>query len=124
MKQLDLLVFPSNEKTISVENDPIYGGAHKYEIRHSLGFEKLEAVYNDEITTLQFVQKNDDGSVVSGVQSEQLVLAVLDRTKKLNDRFPSEYNARMIEGLNIFLQACKDRVEDRINRGVMGKLKE
>lgn len=122
MKQLDLLVFPSKEKTISVENDPIYGGAHKYEIRNSLGFEKLEAVYNDEITTLQFVQKNDDGSVVSGVQSEQLVLAVLDRTKKLNDRFPSEYNARMIEGLNIFLQACKDRVEDRINRGVMGKL--
>lgn len=122
MKQLDLFVFPSKEKTISVENDPIYGGAHKYKIRHSLGFENGEPIYNDETSTIQFVQKNDDGSIISGFQSEQLVLAILDRTKKLNDRFPSEYNARMIEGLNIFLQACQDRVEDRINRGVMGKL--
>lgn len=124
MKQLGLLVFPSQEKTISVEDDTIYGGAHKYNIRHSLGFENGEPVYNDDSTYIQFVQKNDDGSIVSGVQSEQLVLAILDRTKKLNDRFPSEYNLQMIAGLNMFLEACEDRIKDRINRGVMGCLQK
>lgn len=123
MKQSELLVFPSNEKTISVENDPVYGGAHKYEIRHSLGFEDGEPVYNDETTTIQFVQKNEDGSVISGFQSEQLVLAILDRTQKLNNKLPSPQNEKMIAGLQMFLDACEERVSDRINRGVMGKLK-
>jgi hypothetical protein len=30
----------------------------------------------------------------------------------------------MISGLEIFLAACKDRVQERINRGVMGELKK
>ncbi|WP_159461422.1 hypothetical protein [Dysgonomonas massiliensis] len=51
-------------------------------------------------------------------------MALLDRAKKLNGRFPSEYNKKMIEGLEMFLEACKDRVQDRIDRGVMGKLEK
>jgi hypothetical protein len=62
--------------------------------------------------------------MVPGLQSEQIVLALLDRHKKLNDRFPSQQNAKMISGLEIFLAACKDRVQERINRGVMGELKK
>ena len=33
-------------------------------------------------------------------------------------------NDKQIEGLTMYLQACKDRVEERINRGVMGELKK
>lgn len=121
-KLLSATVFPSNKQTIQVEDDPIYGGAHKYTINHSLGFENGEAVYNNDRTVIQFVQKNDDGSIISGLQSEQLVLALLDRTKKLNNRFPSEFNKKMIEGLEMFLGACQERIQDRIDRGVMGKL--
>lgn len=124
LEVLDATVFPSKERTIAVEPDDIYGGAHRYIINHSLGYDSTGAVYTKDTSVIQFVRKNDDGTIVSGLQSEQVVLALLDRTKKLNGRFPSEYNKKMIEGLEMFLEACKDRVQDRIDRGVMGKLEK
>lgn len=124
MKQLDFTVFPSKEKTILVEDDPIYGGAHKYGLINSVGFNNGKAEYVESFQTIQFVQKNDDGSMIPGVQSEQLVYVILDRTRKLNERFPSPYNEKMIRGLEMFLAACQERIEDRMNRGVMGKLKK
>lgn len=124
MKQLDLKVFPSEENTISVEDDAIYGGAHKYELKNSIGFTDGKAQYVESSQTIQFVQKNDDGSMVPGAQSEQLAFILLDRARKLNARFPSEYNEKMIAGLEMFLDACEARVQDRINRGVMGDLKK
>ena len=59
-----------------------------------------------------------------GLQSEQLVIALIDRTQKLNAQYPSEFNNKMIAGLQMFLEACKERVQDRISRDVMGKLKK
>ena len=35
-----------------------------------------------------------------------------------------EQNNKQIEGLTMYLQACKERIDDRINRGVMGELKK
>lgn len=84
MKQLDFKVFPSDEKTICVENDAIYGGAHRYELKNSVGFNNGKADYVESVQTVQFVQKNDDGSMIPGIQSEQLAYVMLDRTKKLN----------------------------------------
>lgn len=124
MKQLNFQVFPSEEKTISVEDDNIYGGAHKYSVKKSKGFDNGQAIYVDETTEIQFVQKNDDGDLTPGVQSEQLAFILLDRTRKLNSRFPSSQNQKMIDGLEMFLLACYERVEERINRGVMGQLKK
>lgn len=125
MKQLDYTVFPSTEKTIRVQEDADYGGAHRYLIQNSIGFKDGKAEYVPEsVQAIQFVQKNLDGSVIPGVQSEQLAYILLDRCQKLNARFPSEQNLKMIEGLNMFLEACKERVEDRISRGVMGDLKK
>ncbi len=123
-KPIDALVFPSEEQTISVIDDEVYGGAHCYLIRECLGFVDGKTQYTDTQQIVQFVQKNDDGSVVPGLQSEQLVLALLDRHQKLNNRFPSEQNAKMVEGLQMFLDACKERVQERIERGVMGELKK
>lgn len=117
-------VFPSDEQCVWVEDDAIYGGAHHYSAKKSTGFNNGKATYVEEFADLQFVQKNDDGSMIPGLQSEQLALILLDRAKKLNARFPSVYNDKMILGLNMFLEACKERVEDRINRGVMGDLKK
>lgn len=73
---------------------------------------------------IQFIQKLDDGTVIPGLQSEQLVLMLIDRHKKLNARFPSAQNEKMIQGLEMFLDASRERVEDRMNRGVMGDLKK
>lgn len=69
-------------------------------------------------------RKNDDGSVINGVQSEQLAYILLDRAIKLNNRFPSPQNEKQIAGLRMFLEGCEERVRDRMNRGVMGDLKQ
>lgn len=124
MKQLDYQVFPSEEKTIKVENDEIYGGAHKYELQNSIGFNNGVAEYVESKQTIQFVQKNDDGTMIPGAQSEQLAFILLDRAVKLNNRFPSAHNEKMIAGLRMFVEACEERVQERINRGVMGELKK
>lgn len=124
MKDLNLKVYPSQESTISVQDDTVYGGAHKYEVKNCKGFHDGETVYDGSAQIIQFIHKADDGEITSGLQSEQLVLVLLDRHKKLNERFPSAQNEKMIEGLVMFLDACKERVEDRINRGVMGDLKK
>ncbi len=124
MKQLDYKVFPSEQKTIKVVDDPIYGGAHYYVIQHSKGFSDGQAQYVPVETRIQFVQKNDDGTIIDGVQSEQLAYVLLDRVIKLNDRFPSEHNEKQIAGLKMFLEGCKDRVRERIERGIMGELKK
>lgn len=121
---LDACVFPSEEKTIQVVNDATYGGAHCYILRECLGFADGRTSYVNSEQVIQFIQKLDDGTVIPGLQSEQLVLALIDRHKKLNARFPSAQNEKMIKGLEMFLEASRERVEDRMNRGVMGDLKK
>lgn len=122
----NLNVYPSKENTIEVIKTDGYEGAHRYRIQLCTGFNSKKNThdYVDKTTTIQFVQKNDDGSIIPGLQSEQLALILLDRVKKLNERYPSEYNEKQIEGLTMFLDACKQRIDDRINRGVMGELKK
>ena len=122
----DLTVYPSLQPTIEVIPTDGYNGAHRYRSQLCAGFDSKKNTHNyvDKNTTIQFVQKNDDGSVTPGLQSEQLALILLDRVKKLNERYPSEYNNKQIEGLTMYLQACKERIDDRINRGVMGELQK
>ena len=123
MKTLDYKVFPSEQKTIKVADDLDYGGAHYYEIQHSLGFNNGEAIYVDEYSCIQFVQKSFDGDVTHGVQSEQLAYILLDRVIKLNNRFPSPQNEKQVTGLKMFLEASEERVRDWIARGIIGELK-
>ena len=123
-KTITAPVFPSKKLTVSVEDDKDHGGAHNYTFVNSLGFSEGEAKYDTSTQSIQFVQKNVDGTMTPGVQSEQIVIALLDRTAKLNGRFPSEHNEKMMNGLNTFLDACQERIEDRISRGVMGDLKK
>lgn len=68
--------------------------------------------------------KNEDGTIIPGIQDEQLALAMLDRIKKLNTVYPSKINLLQIKALEIFLDACKLRKDDRIARGVLGKLEK
>lgn len=127
LQEIKATVYPSNENTIRVVDDPIYGGAHEYHVAPCIGFNNGETEYlfdPEDAIPIPFVHKMDDGVMIPGLQSEQLALILMDRCIKLNNRFPSDQNAKMIEGLQMFLDACKERVEDRIKRGVMGKLKK
>lgn len=124
IKEIDGRVFPSEEKTVRVVDDADYGGAHTYHLQNCLGFNGGKTQYQSEGQAIQFIQKNEDGSVIPGLQSEQLVLMLIDRHKKLNRKFPSEQYYKMLQGLNLFLEACQERVEERIKKGVMGELKK
>lgn len=121
---LDSTVFPSDEKTIAVEPDPDYGGAHCYHIKNCVGFNNGKTGYVPEEQTIQFVQKNADGSIIPGLQSEQLVLMLIDRHTKLNAKYPDPRFDRLVGSLRAFLQAAHERVQERIDRGVMGELKK
>ena len=71
-------VFPSSLNTIQVVNDEKYNGAHKYIIQNSRGYNNDRAEYDDSYTKLNFIQKNEDGTIIPGVQDEQLILIMLD----------------------------------------------
>lgn len=121
----DLVVYPSVEPTIEVIPTDGYDGAYRYRAKMCTGFDKNlnTSTYVDKTDTIQFVQKNEDGTVIPGWQSEQLALILLDRVKKLNAKYPSEYNEKQIEGLTMYLDACRERIIDRMDRNVMGELK-
>lgn len=119
------IVYPSKTPSISVEWDDKYKGAHHYIFRNCLGYQNGEYKYVlDSEQELQFVMKNEDGTIIPGIQDEQLALAMLDRIKKLNTVYPSKINLLQIKALEIFLDACKLRKDDRIARGVLGKLEK
>lgn len=124
MKQLDAVVYPSDIQTIAVQSaNDIYGGAHRYIFKNCLGFVDGATKYEDlNGQVIQFVQKLDNGDIIPGLQSEQIVYALIDRQKKLNARFPSPQNDKALKGLEMFIEAQRERVEDRVNRGVMGNL--
>jgi len=124
MKELNKTVFPSTERSISVEDDPEYGGAHLYVFQNSRGFNNGIAESDQSTQKIQFVQKNADGTMIPGVQSEQLLIALVDRHKKLNDKFPSREGALAITKMEEALHWLQARVEERISRGVMGNLKK
>lgn len=119
-------VFPSQENTIFVKTDKEYGGAHVYCFKGCLGFDKEKKTHNyvDSECYMQFVEKNDKGQVNVGVQSEQILYALIDRTKKLDSRFPDERNKKAIEGMQMAIDAFEERVSERIEREVMGDLKK
>ena len=117
-------VYPSEEKTVKVLEDDSYGGAHYYELSNCLGFNNGKTEYVNTIQSLQFIKKEEDGSMTPGLQSEQLLIALIDRHKKLNERFSSREGALAITKMEEALHWLEARVKERVNRGVMGELKK
>lgn len=123
-KELPYTVYPSNEVTMFVNDSDGYGGAHDYLFKVTTGKKDGKTEYLNEYESVQFVQKCDDGVIYAGAQDEQLIYILLDRIKKLNDKFPSVYNDKVIRGLKTALDGMEERVKDRLNRGVLGELKK
>lgn len=125
-KLIDTTVFPSKTRTVCAMNaSDEYGGAHKYEFLNSDGFANGEAQYHPTTQSITFVHKDPEtGRMTPGLQSEQLVIALIDRTQKLDAKYPSPQSGKMIQGLQMYLDACRERIEDRMSRGVMGELKK
>jgi len=117
-------VFPSTNTTILVRETDEYGGAHEYQFMNSIGFNDGVAGYVDSYQRIQFVKKESDGSMTAGIQSEQLLIALIDRHNKLNNKFPSREGAIAITKMEEALLWLEARVKERIRRGVMGELKK
>lgn len=85
------------------------------------------AVFKDSVDDTNLLGKIDfqDGVVpevgVNGVTNEALIAILIDRTKKLNAKFPSQYNLDAIAFLNGALRSFNDRTLSRKARGVEGK---
>lgn len=124
-KEIEAKVYPGKENTIKVEDDEKYGGCHLYEVRLSKGFDqvKQDNVYIDKTIKLQFIQKDEDGTITPGLQNEQLAYIMKDRIEKMQKVYPSDLNRSMIMGLELFIDSCKDRAKERMDRDVYGQLK-
>lgn len=118
-------VYPSNVETIEFMNDD-FNGAHRYRIKLSKGYNqtKKRVDYSDKKLVIQFIQKNADGSVIPGLQDEQLILVMMDRLKKLDAKFHSDTVTKKMKALQDYLDACKERIDERLGRGVYGELKD
>lgn len=73
-KEIESIVFPSEEKTIAVKSNAEYGagGAHDYEIQVCKGSNPNTKIteYIQSTQRFKFMQKNEDGSIIPGLQSE------------------------------------------------------
>jgi hypothetical protein len=121
------MVYPSTTTTVwASDTDDTYGkdGAHNYSLQNCTGFKDGESQYDASWQTLQFVKTEKDGTTTPGLQSEQLIVALMDRHEKMNARFPSEQHAEQMAHLQAFLDLCRQRVDNRMNRGVMGTLQK
>lgn len=123
MKTLNKRVYPSTEQCVHVEEDDTYGGAHIYYVDDCYGFNNGKTDYNHEDgQIIRFIKKEDDGTITPGAQSEQLLIVLIDRHKKLNNRFPSREGSLAITKMEEALHWLQSRVEERIERGIMGEL--
>lgn len=95
------------------------GGAnHRYEvISHQ---PNVNGVVNMAIIQFQDGARKEEGST-PGVLDTDLLEIVRDRYKAFQDGpFASEYNAKALEHIEIALMYANRRVEDRIERNVLG----
>lgn len=116
-------VFPmdAEDRHLGVEG---YEGSHQYLMIDCLGFVDRETRYAESNQTIQFVEKLESGETIPGIQSEQLLIALIDRHKKLNTKFPSREGALAITKMEEALSWLERRVKERMYRGVMEELKK
>lgn len=97
------------------------GGAH-HEYHIVINDVKEKDIANDVVVIhLQKGPRKEKDSI-HGVIDSDLLEIVRDRMKSFQaGPFASEYNAKALEGIEIALNALNQRVEDRIERNVLGK---
>jgi len=92
--------------------------AHTYELEN---FEKKD----EKGQILQFIHKEPVGdslvTVSDGTTNEEVIEAVIDRLKFLNDKFPCKENAMAITNLEQAVMWLEKRTKDRLKRQVEGK---
>ncbi|CAL1518189.1 hypothetical protein [Chitinophaga sp. MM2321] len=117
-------VFPSSQVSVWGTSEEAYNNdvAHQFKLKNCLGFHEGQTVYDDTFQEIQFVQKNEDGTMIPGLQSEQLLRALIARHKSMNAKFPSREGSLAITHMEAALLFLQERIAERMDRGVMGQL--
>lgn len=122
MRKLSTIQKRENLNSVLVTDEKGNGGAnHAYEIHWNEGEGGLHT-----IIPIQFqngARKEKDS--IHGVLDTDLLEIVRDRYKGFQEGpFASEYNAKALEHIEIALMYVNRRVEDRIERDVLGTNKK
>ena len=119
-------IFPSKEISVHGASESDYNdeAAHSFRVKNCVGFNNGQTEYVDSHQDIQFVKKLEDGTVIPGMQSEQLLRILIARTQALNNKFPDRRNSIAITHMEEALLQFQERVSERIDRGVMGQLKK
>ena len=88
---------------------------HGYELKN------FERCPNPELhNALWFVKMDETGSYHNGSTNEEVLAALIDRMKYLNNKFPCRENSIVITKLEESLMWLEKRTADRVARGVEG----
>ena len=124
MRELNTIQKREKLNTVYAVDEKGNGGAnHRYQILSKPDKQNPERFVD---VTIQFQNgaRHEWGSMF-GVLDTDLLEIVRDRLKGFQKgKFATEYNAKALEHLEIALMYMNRRVEDRIERGVLGTDKE
>lgn len=121
MKKLDTIQKENKLNTVYVADEKGPGNAnHKYDIVINDSSDPGIA-YN--IVTINFQKgPRKDINSIQGVTNEDLLEIVRHRLQCFQaGEFACEYNQRALENIELALKSLNDRVNDRVNRNVLGK---
>ena len=124
MRKLNTIQKRENLNAVYAVDKKGNGGAnHRYQILSQPDKQNPEQ-FIDVIIQFQNGARSEWGSI-SGVIDTDLLEIVRDRLKGFQDgKFATEYNAKALEYIELALMYMNRRVEDRIERGVLGLNKE
>lgn len=114
-KPLELSVYPSTEKSIYATDNKI---AYRFKLCRGWNNKSIKnfTYKSDPEFTIYFANTDIEGHEYSGLQNEQLILAVIDRIK--NNKSFNEFNIKQIEALNMYLEYRKLEIDDNINKNI------
>jgi len=105
----------TNQRICEMSNIKILDKNHVYEVTNTDGHTK---------SIISFMKKDEAGNVTPGITNEDVIRVLINRLRGLNNEFPCNENKVAIKGLAVALQALQRRTEDRVKRGVEGKLEK
>lgn len=140
MQSIESKFFGHKDPCVWVEEEQgLYpNGAHNFELAECLGWDQegqrtdflvkgRHELKENQTQVIRFIRKeNQNGENVTypGVTSEQLLIVLIHRHEELDRAFPCQENKRLIEYLKKALNELEERAKTRVQRGVMGKLKQ
>jgi hypothetical protein len=111
-REIPETVYPSTKYTLI----DVSGDGTKYKVQECLRHaESGNIIYSDasyDVQYIQFFKEHLAGTSSTGLQKEQVAIALKDHIEMQDRRFPHPEHQIMLQALNEFLEACKRKAND------------